>query len=413
LHVILDVSRLLTVANRAAPTGIDRVELAYARHWLAAAEDSCSFVAELRPFGFAVLPRAVVADLVAALEACWLTGGRGAARAARRARLALPFGLGALTGVLASRRSKVFLLVSHRGLESRQRIRDFLKPDCAFVPLIHDLIPLKHPEFARRGTAPKHRARITTTAASARAVIVNSASTAQELAPLIAGRPGPAPIVVAPLGVSPPAVEPPAPGEPPYFVVLGTIEPRKNHLLLLELWRDFAARLGAAAPRLLVIGRRGWENDRIIAMLDDRAALGGLVDEKGALPDREVARLLRGARGLLFPSFAEGYGLPLAEALALGVPAICADIPALREVGGAVPDFLDPRDAPAWRDAILDYARPVSAARDAQAARLAAWQAPCWRDHFAVVERLIASLAARPAPARPPVPAVAAGARPA
>jgi hypothetical protein len=412
LHVILDISRLLSVANRPAPTGIDRVELAYARHWLAAPEDRCSFVAEFRPVGFGIVPRAHVAALVNALETCWLVGKPSAAAAARRARLQLAFGFGALTALLASRRPKAFLLVSHRGLESRQRIKDFLKPDCAFVPLIHDLIPLNHPQFARKGTSPRHRARITTTAAAARAVIVNSAATARELAPLISGRPSPAPIVVAPLGVAPPAAEAPAAGGAPYFVALGTIEPRKNHLMLLDLWRGFAARQMAGAPRLLVIGRRGWENDRIVALLDDRAATGGLVTETGPLPDREVARLLRGARALLFPSFAEGYGLPLAEALALGVPAICADIPALREVGGAVPDFLDPHDAAAWRHTILDYARPASAARKAQSDRLTAWRAPCWRDHFAIVNRMLASLEPAPARSAIPVPAVVA-ARPA
>ena len=72
--------------------------------------------------------------------------------------------------------------------------------------------------------------------------------------------------------------------------------------------------------------------------------------------------LLRGARALLLPSFAEGFGFPVIEALQLGVPALCSDIAALRETGGAVPEFLDPLDGPGWHQAMLDYAAPRFAA---------------------------------------------------
>ena len=119
----------------------------------------------------------------------------------------------------------------------------------------------------------------------------------------------------------------------------------------------------------------------------------------GRWPDRELATLLRGARALLFPSFAEGFGLPLAEALALGVPAIASDLPALREVGGEVPDYLDPLDGAAWRAAVLDYARADSAARRAQLARLPAWRAPDWGRHFGVVDEVLACWRGRAAAA--------------
>jgi glycosyltransferase involved in cell wall biosynthesis len=393
LQVILDISRLLAVSHRPAPTGIDRVELAYARHFAAAPESRCTFVAELPLLGFAALPRQIVADLVVALEEAWLAGGRGAGPATRRARLALPFGRSALAEVLRRPGPKAFLLVSHRALERPARIASMRRHGCHFVPMIHDLIPLVHPEYARPGQAEKHRRRITTTAALADAILVNSAATGDELLPWLSGRPVPPPIAVTPLGVTLPEVEVPPVAMRPYFVALGTIEPRKNHLLLLNLWRQLAGSMGAAAPRLVVVGRRGWENENILDMLDRCEAIDGLVREESGLPDREVASLLRGARALLFPSFAEGFGLPLAEALALGVPAIASDLPALREVGGDVPDFLDPLDGAAWRAAVLDYGRPDSAARRAQLARMAGWRAPSWEGHFAAVEDLLALLA--------------------
>ena len=60
------------------------------------------------------------------------------------------------------------------------------------------------------------------------------------------------------------------------------------------------------------------------------------------------------ARALLFPSLAEGFGYPLAEAMQMGTPVICADLPSLREIGGDYPRYLDPRDLMAWRAAIVD-----------------------------------------------------------
>jgi glycosyltransferase involved in cell wall biosynthesis len=396
MHVFLDISRLLTAARRTTPSGIDRVELAYARHFADAPDGTATFIAEIPLIGFAALPSALVRDLVQEIAVAWEAGGRPPVALARRVRLAQPFGRGALQEALARPGPKVFLLVSHRALEKPARIAAMRRHGCHFVPLIHDLIPLHHPEFARPGQAEAHRNRITTTAAMADAIIVNSAATAAELTPWMAARPAPPPIAVAPLGVAPPQVDAPPVALRPYFVVLGTIEPRKNHLLLLNLWRQFATTHGPAAPRLVVVGRRGWENENVLDMLERCAALDGLVREAGTLPDREVASLLRGARALLFPSFAEGFGLPLAEALALGVPVVASDLPALREVGQHVPDYLDPMDGTSWRNAALDYARPDSQARRSQLQRLGSWSAPSWSDHFARVAELLDFLAGRP-----------------
>jgi glycosyltransferase involved in cell wall biosynthesis len=408
VHVILDISRLLTVAHRAAPSGIDRVELAYARYFLSRAPGRCTFVAELPLLGYSALPPVLVADLLGALEHGWETGAGRARTIARRIRLALPFGRSALAETLAQPGPKAFLLVSHRALERPGRIEAMRRLGCRFIPLIHDLIPLHHPEFARPGQAEKHRRRIATTAALADGIVVNSAATGTELAPFLGPRAAEVPVAIAPLGVSPPQVEDPPVALRPYFVVLGTIEPRKNHLLLLNLWRQFAGTLGPAAPRLVVVGRRGWENENVLDMLERCSALDGLVREAGMLPDREVASLLRGARALLFPSFAEGFGLPLAEALALGVPVLASDLPALREVGGCVPEYIDPMDGAAWRAVLLDYARADSLARRAQLGRLGQWKPPSWEHHFDQVEALFEAIEARPAlplPLGQPAPA--------
>ena len=263
----------------------------------------------------------------------------------------------------------------------------------AFVCMVHDLIPMEFPEYARPAEPARHELRIRTVAELADGVLVNSAATAGSLQPWLdrAGRG--TPVLVAPLGIEPPAGGAPAAGGHPYFVFLGTIEPRKNHLLPLHVWRRLVERHGPAAPRLILAGRRGWENEQVVDMIERCAALDGFVEERTDLSDAETGALLRGARALLLPSFAEGYGLPVAEALAAGTPVLCSDLPALREVGGGVPEYLDPLDGPGWLLALEDYTLPDSPRRAAQMARLAAWQAPGWGEHITQALAFVEGLA--------------------
>ncbi|MFN7305775.1 MAG: glycosyltransferase family 4 protein [Acetobacteraceae bacterium] len=396
MHILLDISRLISGTGRPAPTGIDRVEHAYARHFLARDPNRVTFLmtGPLRPP--VALPHSLVARLLEALQARWQgapqadTAWRGARRLARQARAWhwLGRGRGALRQALHGTEPVLHLLVSHRGADRPGPILALKRRGVRFIPFVHDLIPITHPEYAPPRSTRRHQRRLQTFSTLADGIIVNSTATGTTLAPyLAAGGRSPIPVLSAPLGLDPvPSDSGRHRPAGPYFLCLGTIEPRKNHLLLLHLWRNLAETQGDAAPKLILIGRRGWENENILDMLERCPALSGKVIEHAGLPDAVVAGLLQGARALLFPSFAEGYGLPLAEALALGVPAICSDLPALREVGGEVPDYLHPLDGPGWRRLILDYAAPDSGLRQAQMARLADWSAPSWDAHFALVD---------------------------
>lgn len=112
-----------------------------------------------------------------------------------------------------------------------------------------------------------------------------------------------------------------------------------------------------ATPQLILVGKRGWENENILDLLERCPALQGVVIEESYLSDEAVADLLQNSNGLLFPSFVEGYGLPVAEAMSLGVPSICSDIPALREVGKDKVIYIDPLDAIEWQKVIDDFAQ--------------------------------------------------------
>lgn len=396
-EIILDLSRLLSRIRFSAPTGVDRVEMAYAHELLKIAPERLSFAA-VHPSGlYGRLSKPAVASFLEETgriwsgEAAWSKRGGGWAvnRMTALARLTPKL---AREPVPARLRQKVYLQVSPHHLDRPERTRKILAREQArFVCLVHDLIPIEFPEHARPNGQGLHRRRMDTISQFADAVIAGSEATRRSFLDYLARDGRSLEVRVAPLGAEP-VSGPVTPqlNTSPYFVSIGTIEPRKNHLLLLNLWRRMVEELGPrATPRLVLVGRRGWENENILDMLDRCPGLKGVVEERGHLSDREMWPLVQGARALLMPSFAEGFGLPVIEALKLGAPVLCSDIPAHREIAHPVAEFLDPLDGPSWRRAILDYAAPSSNRRAEQLRRLESWRAPTWEQHVRAALDLI------------------------
>lgn len=372
--VWLDITRLLQRAARGSMSGIDRVELAYAEHLPAKLGDRLRFTAWNPLRGIVELPQARCMSFVAALSAAW----RSRTMCQARMPAASLWARSVAAPQPRHQGGGCYLLISHSHLDHPAVIETFLhRTGAAFVPLVHDLIPITHPEYARVGAYARHRKRIETVQRLADGIIVNSEGTGRVLRGWLNES---TPIHAASLGASSLASVTPDPGRPrtrPYFVCVGTIEPRKNHLLLLNLWR----KISGEGIQLVLVGRRGWENEMVVDMLERCPALHGAVEELGRVSDQEMAGLLAGARALLLPSFAEGFGLPVAEALAQGVPVICSDLPELREAGQNVPEYVDPLDTPAWERLVIDYARPDSSARSEQFVRMADWRTPTWEAH--------------------------------
>ena len=131
-------------------------------------------------------------------------------------------------------------------------------------------------------------------------------------------------------------------GDARWIAFLGTIEPRKRVGELIRAYRMLRAELGAKAPLLLISGARGWDEDAI-ALLDEEAAdPDSGVRELGYLPLEQLRCLLGGAEVFCYPSIAEGFGLPVLEAMACGAPVVTTPLTALPEVGGDAATYCDP-----------------------------------------------------------------------
>ena len=379
VRFVLDLSRLLSRVRHTAPTGVDRVEFEYARRLPGLLGSDLGYAVRHPAGAIGMLSDADAQRLLERTEARWQGQAPAGTGSALRTLLAVrPHAPdhGSLRALILASPSNLDRPGTMKTMRQRLNAR--------LVALVHDLIPLTHPEYARPGGARRHARRLETLRTQAECLLTNSAATAEALGGYW-GRLQHPRITASHLGLSPLAPAEPEVRSRPYFLAVGTIEPRKNHLLLLHIWRRFAKTLRPdEVPELVLTGRRGWENEQVLDLLDRAPAMRAHVTELGAVSERRLSALMRGTRALLMPSFAEGYGLPVAEALSVGTPVIASDLPAHREVGGEAPDLFDPLDGMGWMGAVTDHAERGPMQR-AQEMRLAAWQAPSWEAHLDMV----------------------------
>jgi glycosyltransferase involved in cell wall biosynthesis len=423
--VVYDVSRLVTRVLNRTPNGIDRVDFALADHFVDPEAQGRSGLM-MTTFGPRVLQPQAAREALDNIRKHWGEDAPAESDAELAAVAAAIDGApGAGRRVSKTRRGQyrdALAWIGRHGLPVGRAPRDFLsgggvylnvsqfllefdpyvgwprdQADIDSVFFLHDLLPIEAPEYFLPRERGRHLRRLRTVARRARGVIVSSGVVAHSLRAHLAalGR-SDVPILVAPLPPDPIFAEPPmaAPevARSAYFLVCGTIEPRKNHLLLLNVWRELAARLGPATPKLVVIGERGWRNEHVLDCLDRSPTLAPHVVEASGLTTPSVKRLIAGARAVLIPSFAEGYGLPLVEAFAAGAPVIASDIPVFREVGQGRALALDPTDGPGWREAIVALADAQSPERSRRIAESLAWTAPAWPSFFAAIEDFLSDL---------------------
>lgn len=443
--IVYDITRLATRFSRPAPNGIDRVDLAYARHFLSAGAPGQGGL--LNPTGPRLVAPGAARQLVSAIEQNWSEAGD--ARRDPVFHKVLDFLSNDTkppppeTGRTAQPASITHKPLAHKPVTAFSRYafankvagRDGLfpgrslarcappqsvyintsqfplwvdwyfkwldsRPDIRAVFFVHDLLPLSHPEFFPPAEEARHRKRIEVLAKRATGVIVASKATQSALKDHLNS----IGMNVPPIAVIPLPVEdifkrdrPPSPAfqpDKPYFVTIGTIEPRKNQLLLLQVWRELAGIMGAATPKLIVIGARGWDNENVVDLLDRCEILRPFVLEVSGLSTPAMAELVAGSQGLLMPTLAEGFGIPAYEAASLGARVLVSDLPVFEPLSGPRIVKLDPLDGPGW----LSWIRAATgAAKPGKRAMSTKIWAPTmsWELHFRHVSQFLQELLIR------------------
>lgn len=415
--IVYDGVRLFLGAWAQAPRGIDRVDLLYARHLFEHWPGDCLGLLPT-PWGIRLYDRRRALRVLDAVEALWretadadtdsrlayvrrrLAGEtppapgvrhRNVGALARQAKVlaATRFTFGK-PAVSCAPRNALYLNVGQLGWAAPWTARWLQsRTDIRAVFMLHDVIPLLHPNLVSRGGRLAQRWMLATVARHATGLItttdVANDAVQQALQPL--ARP-----LIAAKSLHLPVAETflnrrgheQTLGTATYFLICGAIEPRKNHLMLLKVWRQLVAERGGDAPRLVAIGSPAHDGGAILRQFTQCPTLRSSFVTVSGLSSPGLRRLMANARAVLMPSLAEGFGLPIIEALALGTPVLASDLPAHREVGGDLACYIHPTDDAGWLDAI----RRTTDAPDYVAGlrgRIAAYQPMNTANYFARV----------------------------
>ena len=246
------------------------------------------------------------------------------------------------------------------------------------VLMVHDLIPMSHPQFCDYRLVRKFEPLMRQAVEVSHSVLANSefsATSFREVFPEIEA-------TAFPLGHSPQDGDAGLPGTWPaalwdgdgrVFVIIGSIEPRKGHHAVLEAFERRWAR--GERDKLLIIGKVGWEVDELMQRIDHHPQAGRRLFHIHNANDAMLTEALDRADAGIIAAFVEGFGLPLVECLSAGLPVVASDIPVFHEIAGDSALYFTPGDAAAL-DRAIDH---LHARYAGQAARARAFTWPDWR----------------------------------
>jgi glycosyltransferase involved in cell wall biosynthesis len=382
--IIYDVSRLFLCTTAAAPRGIDRADLAIAEHLFATWPGE---VWGCMPtiLGERLFDRACVRRGLQRLQELWAEA-RPPAEDAELGRLSAQLNASPKQPPVVRRRARwpgPLDLIRHTGFQwGRSAVRHappasiYLnigqlawampvlthwlrrRPDLRAIFMVHDVIPLDHPELVIPMARRAHRWLLAAVARHACGIMLTTQAAGDAVMRTLRTM-GIASALPADVGLVPvpQAFLQPAEADSPlaskcYFVICGAIEPRKNHAVLLDAWDMLLKRHGAAAPQLVIAGAPGNRAAPVLARIAAGQAPDGPLIWARGLSSPALRQVISHARALLMPSLAEGYGMPVTEALAVGTPVIASDIAPHVEIAQGHASFCPPRDAAAWCAAI-------------------------------------------------------------
>jgi len=172
----------------------------------------------------------------------------------------------------------------------------------------------------------------------------------------------------------------------PYILCVGTIEARKNHALLYYVYK-LALERGIALPRLVIVGRQGWLTENIYELMTKDPAVKDSFVFLHNTSDEELSWIYDHSLFSIYPSFYEGWGLPIAESVARGVPNICSNTSSMPEVAGDLVTYFTPVSSDDCLTAITSLLDDKT--REVAKSRLSTYKQASWDTTFQQVARII------------------------
>lgn len=235
-------------------------------------------------------------------------------------------------------------------MKSLQRMR---KAGAKVLFFIHDIIPEKLPWLVAEGAAPVFQKWLRQAYEMADGIITNSRYTEADVKRDMKEKGHDLPVAAAQLAhefmPSPGVPKPPRTSvvqiiQSPYVLCIGTIEGRKNLWALVRVWEALGRDLGLKTPRLVLAGKYGWGLDEFQDFMRATGNVGGLVTVVDRPSDSEIVRLIENCMFTVYPSFYEGWGLPIGESLWLGKTCVASNTSSMPEVGQDMCAYVDPSD---------------------------------------------------------------------
>ena len=260
------------------------------------------------------------------------------------------------------------------------------------VQVSHDLLPIVTPQFSGHATESLsiYNSQIMPIAAL---VLANSESTKQDLVAWLKAKNLTIPkIEVFRIGEDF-TIEPPVRPSDAVFkslglrggdfiISVGTIEARKNHALLYYTYKLAVSR-GVKLPKLLIVGRRGWKTEDIYEYITNDPATKDLLVPLHDISDAELSWLYDNALFTIYPSFYEGWGMPIAESIMRGTPALASNTSSMPEVAPGYAHYFNPSSTDELLDAIIAMLKPGASEKDK--AKIKDYTPTSWNDSFTQV----------------------------
>lgn len=281
----------------------------------------------------------------------------------------------------------------------------------SLVFLCYDLVPIKFPHFYLPESVVDFERFAEFIVREASLVLCISEATRRDLEAFAAAKQltlRQARVIRLGHNLSPPSPAPPIdlpsrvkPGG--YVLYVSTIQVRKNHQMLYQIWRRFAERRGGGdLPYLVFVGIHGWLVDDLMSMIGRDPLVASRIVILSRTTDAELAWLYRNCLFTVYPSLYEGWGLPISESLAHGKICIASDNSSMPEAGEGLALHLDPLDFAAWYREIESLIDDPARRAAMEAAIAAGYRPHDWAEAGQSFAREVADYAAtRPRPAAP------------